>query len=77
MHCGGNHQAGHRSCLKQMEEQEILDMQLKDKISRTVAKHEYNKRYPERGESYASKVTQKGSGKTMGAEVEGQNGINI
>ena len=47
MHCGINHQTGH-SCLKQLEEQEILYMQLKDKISRTVAKQEYNKRYIER-----------------------------
>ena len=66
-----------RSCLKQMEEKEILDMQLKDKISRTVLKQECNKRYPERGESYASKVTQKGTGKVIGAEVEGQYGINM
>ena len=54
-----------------MEEQEILDMELKDKISRTVAKQVYNKRYPERGESYASKVTQKGTGEVIGAEEEG------
>ena len=39
--CEGNHWAEHRSCRKQMEEQKILDMQLKDKISRGMALLQY------------------------------------
>ena len=37
VNCEGNHWTGHSSCRKQMEEQEILDMQLKDKIIRGMA----------------------------------------
>ena len=74
-HCGGNHQTGHRSCLKQLEEHKILSMQLKYKISWTLVKQEYNKRYPERGESYASKVT--GTVKVMGDEVKGYANISL
>ena len=46
-----------------MEEQEILDIQLTDKISRGLARQKYYARYLERGESFASKVTEPRAGK--------------
>ena len=48
-----------------MKEQEILDMQLKDKISRGMARQQYHARYPERGESYARKVTEARTGREV------------
>ena len=65
VNCEGNHWTGHCSCRKQMEEQEILDMQLKDKISRGMARQQYHARYSERGESYARKVTEARTGREV------------
>ena len=48
-----------------MEEQEILDMQLKDKISRRMVRQQCHARYPERGESYARKVTEARTGREV------------
>ena len=47
---------------KKMEEQDILDMQLVQKISRGTARQQYYARYPERGVSYDSTVAQTGAG---------------
>ena len=51
-----------------MEEQDILDMQLVQKISRRAARQQYFARYPERGVSYASTVTQTGAGNRVTTE---------
>ena len=63
VHCASNHWTGHKSCCKQMEEQEILDIQLTDKISRGLARQKYYTRDPERGESFANEVTEPRAGK--------------
>ena len=65
VNCEGNHSTEHCSCRKQMEEQEILDMQLKDKISRGMARQQHHARYPEREESYARKVTEVRTGREV------------
>ena len=48
-----------------MEEQEILDMQIKNKISTGMARQQYHARYPERGESYARKVHEARTGREV------------
>ena len=68
VHCDGNHWTGHRSCHKQMEEQDILDMQLVQKISRGTARQQYYERYPERGASYASTVARTVAGTRVTTE---------
>ena len=40
-------------------------MQLKDKISRGMVRQQYHARYPERGESYARKVTEARTGREV------------
>ena len=66
-----------------MEEQDILDVQLVQKISRGTARQQYYARYPERGVSYASTVTQTGACSRVTTEgaslanIKGTSEINI
>ena len=66
-----------------MEEQDILDMQLVQKISRGTARQQYYTSYPERGVSYASTVTQTGACSRVTTEgaslanIKGRSEINL
>ena len=57
-HCKGNHQAGDRTCVKQIEEQEILNIQMKERVGRRYASQIYFERFPDRKTSYATATTQ-------------------